>query len=179
MVLFAAQSVDGWISRHAVPGDDFTSASDKRQFLAGLRACDACVLGRATYDLVKRQLRPEALPGLRRVVWTRQPARFGTEGVPGVVEFTDAAPGVVAAKLRADGRRRCAVLGGGQLNAAWLAAGLVDEVELTLEPRLFGHGTPLAGGAGAAALDVRLRLLEHRELEAGGPLWLRYAVERG
>jgi dihydrofolate reductase len=175
VVLFAAQSVDGWITRHEEPGDGFASAADKTHFRAAIRACDACVMGAATYEVSKDRMSPRAFPALRRVIWTHRPETRAAEAVPGVLEFTNESPVETAGRLRADGRRRCAVLGGGRLNAAWLAAGLVDEVCLTVESRLFGRGTPLAADH---ALDIPLELLEARTLAAGGPVLLRYAVKR-
>ena len=179
VVLFAAQSLDGWITRHTVAGDAFTSAADKAQFRAAIRACDACVMGRLTFDQCRERMRPDAFPSLRRVVWTRSPESKTGDGVPGVLEFTDEAPALTAARLRADGRQRCALLGGGRVNAAWLAAGLVDEICVTVESRLFGFGTPLVCAAEPPALplDVRLTLLEAKALAPGGPVLLRYAVE--
>ncbi len=173
VVLLAAQSVDGWITRHEMAGDAFTSEADKKHFLAELRACDACVMGGTTYELSKDRLRPQALPGLRRMVWTRNPEARTAETIPGVLEFTAEKPSRIMARLREEGRQRCALLGGGQVNAAWLEAGLVDEVILTVESRLFGRGTPLAGNV---PLDVRLELIEARALAAGGPVLLRYRV---
>lgn len=185
VVLFAAQSLDGWITRHEVAGDAFTSEADKIHFRAAVRACDACVMGGATYALSRGRMNPQSFPGLRRVVWTRRPEARAAEAIPGVLEFTREAPAATVARLRADGRKRCALLGGGTLNAAWLAAGLVDEVCVTVESRIFGFGTPLAGAApgsggngGGPALDVALELLEATTLAAGGPVLLRYAVKR-
>lgn len=189
VVLFAAQSLDGWITRHELAGDAFTSEADKIHFRAEIRACDACVMGEATYEVSKDRLRPQVLPGLRRIVWTRRPEAHAAEAVPGVLEFTAEAPAETVVRLRADGRRRCALLGGGRVNAAWLEAGLVDEVCVTVESRIFGFGTPLAGiaphatsSAGAhdrgPALDVNLELIEARTLAAGGPVLLRYAIKK-
>jgi riboflavin biosynthesis pyrimidine reductase len=56
----------------------------------------------------------------------------------------------------------------------FLAAGLVDEIWLTVEPLLFGGGTPLL----AARVDVRLELLASEKLNAAGTLLLRYRVVR-
>jgi len=186
IVLIAAQSLDGWITRHDVAGDGFASEADKTHFRATIRDCDACVMGRATYTLSKDRMRPQAFPGLRRVVWTRRPEDHAAEAIAGILEFTRENPAETVARLRADGRRRCALLGGGAVNAAWLAAGLVDEVCVTVESRIFGFGTALAGnppgdanrGVGRLALDVTLELLEARTLAAGGPVLLRYAVKR-
>lgn len=183
VVLIAAQSLDGWITRHETAGDAFTSEADKIHFRAAIRECDACVMGRATYDLSKERMRPQTFPGLRRVVWTRHPERYTAEMIPEVLEFSKDGPAEIVARLRAAGRKRCALLGGGTLNAAWLAAGLVDELCVTVESRIFGFGTALAGGALGAreagpALDLKLELIETRTLADGGPLLLRYTVKR-
>lgn len=186
VVLFAAQSLDGRITRQETAGDAFASDADKVHFRAAIRACDACVMGRTTYELSKPRLRPDLLPGLRRIIWTRRPEAHAAETVPSVMEFTAEPPAEIARRLRADGRKRCALLGGGQVNASWLAAGLVDELCVTVEPRLFGKGVPLAGFAKETAeahpplprIDVELELLEARVLAAGGPVLLRYRVKR-
>ena len=173
VVLLAAQSLDGWITHHHTAGDAFTSEADKKHFLAELRACDACVMGGTTYALSKDRLRPQSMPRLRRVVWTRHPEERLAETIPGVLEFSAEKPAQIMARLREDGRKRCALLGGGQVNAAWLGEGLVDEICLTVESRIFGSGTPLAGGA---SLDIKLELLEARTLATGGPMLVRYRV---
>lgn len=186
VVLFAAQSLDGWITRRSEAGDAFASAADKAHFREAIRACDACVMGGATYEQSKERMRPAAFPALRRVIWTRSPSTPDriAESVPGVLEFTAESPTETVARLRADGRRRCAVLGGGQVNAAWLAAGLVDELCVTVESWIFGHGTPLAGTkadsfpspAPLLPAAVKLDLIEARTLADGGPVLLRYRV---
>lgn len=187
VILYAAQSVDGRITRGDEPGDAFASAADKAHFRAAIRACDACVMGAATYEQSKARMNPKNFPALRRVVWTRSPGApaRAAEAVPGVLEFTDESPAQTAARLRADGRRRCALLGGGRVNAAWLAAGLVDEVCVTVESRIFGCGTPLAdtrdtAGAGGetAGLDMAMELIEAQTLAPGGPVLLRYRVKK-
>ena len=167
------------MTRGALAGDAFTSAADKAHFRAALRACDACVMGSATYEEIKARLRPDRLPGLRRVVSTRDPAARAADTVEGVLEFSAETPEAIVARLRADGRRRCALLGGGRTNGDFLRAGLVDEVEVTVESWIFGYGVPLAGeAAGAAWTDVALQLKEARVLAPGGPVLLRYSVKK-
>ena len=177
VILFAAQSLDGWITRQDQPGDGFASAADRDHFRAELAECDACVMGAATYVQSRDRLDPRRRPELRRVVWTRRPEAYAAEAVPGALEFTAEAAVDTAARLLADGRRRCALLGGGRVNAVWLAAGLVDELRITVESRIFGYGVPLADArATCIPPELLLELREARSLAPGGPLLLRYGV---
>lgn len=172
VVLIAAQSLDGFIARHDVPGTAFTSAADREWFPACLRAFDVCVLGGATWREARATILAQTdYAGRRRVVCTRDPARYADDARPGALEFSSDPPTTLAARLAREGHRRCALLGGGEINGRWLAAGLVHELWITLEPRVFGEGRPLAAGR----FDLALHLREHRAL---GPdtLLLRYEV---
>ncbi|TAG27433.1 MAG: dihydrofolate reductase [Verrucomicrobia bacterium] len=173
VVLLAAQSLDGKITRQGTAGDAFASEADGIHFRDALAACDACVMGRTTYELSKDRLRPERRLDLRRVVWTRSPVAYASAAVPGALEFTDESPLATATRLRMDGRRRCAVLGGAEVNTAWLRAGLVDEVWVTVESWVFGSGVPLA-----LEIEAKLHLLGVDVLAAGGPVCLRYAISK-
>lgn len=174
IVLIAAQSLDGFITRHAQPGSAFTSAADKAWFHTALAAFDCCVMGRQAYESARPQFQTgPASRQFLRLVLTRQPARFAAETVPDALEFSAETPAQIAAALAARGRRRCALLGGAQIHSLFLDAGLVDECWLTLEPRLFGAGTPLI----AHAADQALTLLSAENL-GGGALLLKYAPRR-
>jgi dihydrofolate reductase len=174
VTLLTAQSLDGFITRHDTPGSGFASPEDQAHFHAALADFDCSVMGSATYrgaiDLAYTR------PGTKRlrVVLTRTPADYAAQARPGSLEFTSDAPEKIAAGLRARGCTRCVLLGGSQVHGLFLAAGLVDEVWLTVEPLLFGGGTPLLG----ARVDVRLELLASQKLNAAGTLLLRYRVVR-
>jgi dihydrofolate reductase len=172
VTLIAAQSLDGYITRHDQPGSAFSSPADHTFFRASLRAFDCCAMGRSTYEASREGLRL-GTRSWRRVVLTHTPEKHAAAAVAGELEFTAATPKELVTSLRAEGRKACALLGGGQINGRFFAAGLVDEVWLTLEPRLFGGGTALLTGP----TDIRLRLLTHEPLE-GGALVVKYAVER-
>lgn len=173
MVLIAAQSLDGFITRHSEPGTAFTSPEDKAYFRRILAGFDACLFGGETYR-VSRDFIRERLPGPSlRVVLTRTPERYAAETIQGKLEFTDAAPSALAADLRTRGFKRCAVLGGSHVHSLFLEAGLVGEVWLTVEPVLFGGGTPLL----ARAANVRLELQTTEQLGAS-TLLLHYRVVR-
>ena len=175
VVLIAAQSLDGFIAKHAEPGTAFTSAEDKAWFPACLADFDCCVMGSATYREARAAIREQAASSSRRrIILTRQPAAFADDAKPGRLEFTAEPPAGLCERLHAEGHRHCALLGGGEINGLFLAAGLVEEAWITLEPRIFGEGRPLATGR----LDARLHLTETVRL---GPdvLLLKYSVARG
>ncbi|OYO21646.1 hypothetical protein CGZ93_10125 [Enemella dayhoffiae] len=97
-----------------------------------------------------------------RVLGAEQVWRFDTPTVP---------PQPLRDRLLAAGRRRILHEGGPSLLAHWLAAGLVDELCLTVAPRLVGEGVRLMDGPVG---DPRLRPL--LLLESEGSLLGRWAV---
>jgi riboflavin-specific deaminase-like protein len=78
------------------------------------------------------------------------------------------------------GVRRLLCEGGGALNGALFQAGLVDELHLTLCPRLFGgrDAPTLADGAGVSHLVDATRLKLASMKQAAGDLFLVYTVKR-
>lgn len=147
VVLIAAQSLDGFITRHDVPGTAFTSEADRAWFPACLEYFDVGVLGGESYRESRATLREQLkFSRCRRVVLTREPERYAADVIPGKLEFTAEPVPALLERLRTSGVRDCAILGGNQINALFLAADAVDELWLTIEPRVFGSGRPLAGG---------------------------------
>ena len=173
IVLIAAQSLDGFITRHACPGTAFTSPEDKVHFHSAVRGFDVGVLGGNTYRVSRDAIRAGSSGHNLRVVMTRSPDRSTPEAIPGILEFTALAPAELAHSLRDRGFRQCALLGGSQIHSLFLAAGLVDEIWLTVEPLLFGTGTPLL----AHPADIRLELLTLEKLGAAS-LLVKYRVVR-
>ena len=85
----------------------------------------------------------------------------------------------VVTRLAAEGIQRLLVEGGAELNWAFLAADLFDELYITLAPVLLGGATAptIIGGAGLSMdQQRRLRLIDlHRE---GDELYCHYALQR-
>lgn len=173
VTLLAAQSLDGFITRHATPGTAFTSPADKAWFPRVMAGFDCSVMGSVTYQVSRDVIRPHLSAARRRIVLTRHPAEWSADAVPTQLEFTAESPAVLISRLAALGHRHCALLGGSQIHSLFFAAGLVDELWITLEPRVFGSGTPFV----AAPADIDLRLLSHEHL-AGDTLLLKYTVAR-
>lgn len=156
--VFIATSLDGYIARpdggldwlKAVerPGEDYGYAG----FAATV---DALVIGRRTYDVVLG-FDTWPYPGKRVIVMTHRPlaARHGEEAFAGE-------PAALVARLAAEGTRRVYV-DGGDVIRQFLAAGLIDDLTLSIIPVLLGDGVPLFGG-----VEHRLRLDDTRAFESG------------
>lgn len=174
VILIVVESLDGFITRHDTPGAGWASGADQRWFRSCLQDFDCRIMGRKTYETVRETILAHPTPAVRRMIMTHSPAAWAADSIPGVLEFTAASPTEIVESLRQDGRQQCALLGGAQVHDAFLAAGLVDELWVTLEPRLFGTGTPLI----QTRQDISLRLLSHTRLDDSDSLVLRYAVSR-
>jgi dihydrofolate reductase len=173
VILIAAQSLDGFITKHDTPGSDFASPADQAHLRTALSDFDCSIMGAETYRTARTQIRERMTSPRLRIVLTRSPENFTADTAPGRLEFASAAPQQLLAELNTRGLHRCALLGGAQIHSLFLAAGLIDELWLTIEPALFGHGTRLL----ANTTDTRLRLLSEQKL-AASTLLLKYEVLR-
>ncbi len=156
MIAVVVSSIDGYITKHDTGATSWASAEDQKHFFGFLRSCDVSIMGGETYRasrsailsevvaLRDRQAPHDARPR-RKIVWTRDPDTYAADGVPGLLEFTSEPLDAIVSRLRHDGHQRCAVLGGGQVYGAMLAADLIDEIVLTLEPVAFGTGVRHTG----------------------------------
>jgi dihydrofolate reductase len=122
-------SVD-WLEKYPPDGLGFDA------FLAG---CDAILMGRATYDVIRRW--PEwPYPGRPTVVLTSRPL---DAGAPPEIEARGGEIGAVVAEIEARGYARVWVEGGGKLVRDMLRLGKLDVLEVALIPIVLGEGVPL------------------------------------
>lgn len=172
VALIAVISLDGHITRPHESGPGFASPEDQAWFRAALREFDCAVMGRATWETIREEVRRETGRRQPRIILTRNPAAHAGDAQPGVIEFTADAPGDVVADLHQRGFQRCALLGGGQVYRAFLEAGVVDALWLTIEPVILGGGTPLADGV--IPVGRERFVLEEMRLLAPSTLLLNY-----
>ncbi|EDY82450.1 riboflavin biosynthesis protein RibD C-terminal domain protein [Verrucomicrobiia bacterium DG1235] len=143
LTLIAAQTLDGFIARQNQPGTDFCSDADAAFLRSALKDFDSLVMGRKTYDTLRDRIQNSDTTRYLRKIVTRDPASHAADTKPDLVEFTSAPPDEILAELAKRGRNKTALLGGGEIYTRFLSAGLVDELWITIEPLLFGAGTPL------------------------------------
>jgi dihydrofolate reductase len=164
-----AVSLDGKIARPDGSVDDWLVADHRPEdfgFEAFLAGVDAILMGRGTYDAVRR-MGDWPYPGKPTVVLTTRPL---DDFAPAGVEARSGDVAAVAAELEERGCRRVWIEGGGRVLRSMIAIGRLDVLEMAVIPIVLGDGVPLfPEGTG----ELRLRLVSC-EAKAKGALHLVY-----
>jgi dihydrofolate reductase len=164
-----AASLDGKIARPDGSVDDWLAADHPAEdfgFDAFLAGVDAILMGRGTYEAVRR-LGDWPYPGKPTVVLTTRPL---DDPPPAGVEARRGDVAAVADELEGRGYRRVWIEGGGQLVGSMIAVGKLDVLEMAVIPVILGDGVPLFP-QGTGELKLRLARCTTR---AKGALHLVY-----
>jgi dihydrofolate reductase len=129
---------------------------------------DTVLLGRRTYEVTLSPGAPTWPPGMSVCVFSRT---LRQQDHPGVTIVADRLEETLAA-IRRRSEKDLWLFGGGSLFHSLLDAGLVDVVEVAVQPVLLGQGIPLLS---PPARKARLRLTDHK-VSKTGIVSLRYAV---
>jgi dihydrofolate reductase len=157
MIARADGGIEDWLVAD-YPAEDFG-------FDAFLAEVDAILMGRETYEVVRR-MGDWPYPGKPAVVLTSR----RLDDPPAGVQARSGDLSRVTAELEARGHRRVWILGGGQVVRAMIAIGRLDVLEMAVIPIILGGGIPLFP-AGTAELKLRLMRCEAK---AKGALHLVY-----
>lgn len=163
IVGYIAASLDG---RIATPEDGLDwlfkydtmdlGAHDYRSFIKRIRTV---VMGRSTYDFIARGDHPWAYGEQRALVVTSRPIA-NPKGPLDTRSDIDA----LIKELRALDDGDVWMLGGGQLQMAFLERGALDEIEIYVIPELIGGGPLLFPATGFAASPT---LISAHEMDMG------------
>ena len=140
---------------------------DYRTFLKGVRTV---VMGRRTYDFIAEELSPWAYAEQRVIVVTSQPID-DPKGSLVVRSDVDA----LIMELRELNDGDVWMLGGGQLQMAFMERGALDEIEIFVIPEILGGGRPLFPLTGFRASPT----LVSAEAMDKGCVRLHYRMEQG
>lgn len=165
VVLIMAMTADGIIGRHQSHFPDWTCPADKRLFKHTSQKAGVLVMGSRTYDTIGK-----VLPGRLNVVMTRHPERYTPSEN---LQFFSDSPKNLLDQLATKGFETVILAGGATINSLFAESGHIDEILLTIAPKLFGEGLTLF----AKPLDLDLDLLETQRLEPN-TLLLRYAIKK-
>ena len=151
-----AMSLDGYIA--GPNGEyDWIIMDPEIDFVAMAARFDTFLIGRKTFDAMRRMgSAGQATPGIQNIVCSRT---LKPEDFPAVTVTADAER--VVAELRTRPGRDIAVFGGGELFRSLLAAGMVDGVEVSADPRASGRRDSLSSAS---------RRTSHAQAQEAAPL---------
>jgi dihydrofolate reductase len=160
LALVAVVSADGFLARR--PGEhpgSWASAAEQVRFLRLVPRFDWAIMGRTTHEAAFREDR-------RRIVFSRSAADLEWRRPTHL--WVDPArhswPAILAELARKRAPRRCLVLGGTRVHDWFLVRGLVERIELTVEPVLLGGGLPLLSAQPPGRAEAHLAALGWRRL---------------
>jgi dihydrofolate reductase len=165
--VFIATSLDGFIAREDGAIDWLEAANatvppgEDCGYAAFAASVDGLVMGRHSFETVLG-FAPWPYGDKRLVVLSRGPVAI-PEALAGTVTASSEAPEALVERLGAEGVRHVYVDGGITIQR-FMAAGLVDEITVTLIPILLGAGRPLFGPLPG---DRNLTLLGSRQYDFG------------
>jgi dihydrofolate reductase len=168
VVYGGAMSLDGFIA--GPNGEyDWIVMDPDIDFGTLMARFDTFLIGRKTFEAMRRMgdAAPPT-PGIRSIVFSRT---LRPEDCPQATLSDDAER--VVADLREQPGKDIALFGGGELFRSLLAAGLVDEVGVSVIPVLLGGGIPLLPPPAGRA---RLRLKNHQVYAKTGTVGLEYDI---
>ncbi len=163
LTMIMAVTVDGMIARNHTHFPDWTCPADKRMFKQMTQKAGAVIFGSRTFEIIGKPL-----SGRLNVILTRHPERY--QAAENLM-FSSEAPQRLLENLAYRGFNEVILAGGAVINSLFVKSGLIDEIILTIAPRIFGQGVALF----AESCDLNLELLEVRNLETNY-LVLHYRV---
>jgi dihydrofolate reductase len=171
VVYGGAMSLDGFIAGPNGEYDWIVTDPDI-DFPALMARFDTFLIGRKTFEVMRAMgdAAPPA-PAVQQFVFSRT---LRPEDCPHAFLSDDAE--AVVAELRRKPGKDIALFGGGELFRSLLAAGLVDELGVSVIPVLLGGGIPLLP---SPANRARLTLKKHRVYPKTGTIALEYDIVLG
>ncbi len=137
IILVFVSTLDGKVTKW---GDPFvrswSSKSDQEYFTGIMENSSLIIVGSNTFNA--DPLKPSAKRKL--IVMTRRPSDYKSYAVPGQLEFTDESPARLCSRFELEGYDQMTVVGGPNIATSFLKEKLIDEIWLTIEPRIFGTG---------------------------------------
>jgi dihydrofolate reductase len=173
--LFNNVSLDGYFEG---PGHDISGYNNDYEAFSSEQnqEVDTLLFGHTTYEMMKFWSTPQAEKMMPEI------ARFMNDNLKVVASHKPFDPGwknvrvisgdVMAEvkQLKAQPGKNIIIFGSNTLSVSLLQAGLLDEIQIVVNPVLFGDGTPLFKGLPQKA---KLSLIETRQFKSGSIL-LRY-----
>lgn len=169
-ILVFVTTADGKITKWGNPlVKSWSSKEDKEYFSVLMNESALVIMGSNTYNA-------DIIPprnGRLLVVMTHKPELYRDQEISGQRIFLRNSPGELVDFYREKGYNKMVILGGPKVATSFLKDNLIDEIWLTIEPRVFGSGGNFAMDA---KLDIPLQLISSVKINNKGTLLNKYQV---
>ncbi|OGW31651.1 MAG: hypothetical protein A2088_03090, partial [Nitrospirae bacterium GWD2_44_7] len=146
IILMMAMTADGKIAKNSDHFPNWTSKEDKKMFAEVTKEHGAVIMGDKTFFTF-----PKPLSDRLNVVFTLLENPPETENV----KWVTGEPEKVLLELKKMGYKSAVLGGGTYMNSQFLERKLIDEIWLTIEPKIFGDGLGVFSGD----FNIDLKLL--------------------
>jgi len=169
-ILIFVSSLDGKVTKWGEPNVRLWSSHQDQDYYKKIwDESRLIVMGSATFNA--DTFNPS--PAHQIIIMTGHPDRYKSFEVPGQMEFTNETPVELSSRFASRGHQQMLVVGGPHIATSYLKEQLIDELWLTIEPKIFGTGENFATDA---KLDIDLRLIQSEKVNDQGTLITKYAI---
>jgi dihydrofolate reductase len=169
-VLVFVSSLDGKVTKWGESNVSlWSSQEDQKYFKKIWNDSKLLVMGSNTFNA--DPIKPSSNQLL--VIMTREPSKYKKYEVPGQLEFWNKSPGQLTLYFANEGYEQMLVVGGAHIGTSFLKEQLIDELWLTIEPRILGAGSNFAI---EEKLNINLHLISCERVNEQGTLITKYAV---
>ena len=169
-ILIFVTTLDGKITKWGNPDiRSWSSGDDQDYFDTIWNDTRTIIMGSGTYD-------PDPVVPIQKhhyIVMTRRPEKYKDKEISGQLEFTKENPKELITRLEKEGQEIILVVGGPHVATFFLRDQLIDELWLTVEPKIFGTGGNFVI---EEKFDIRLVLLNSEKINDQGTLINKYRV---
>lgn len=150
VILMMALTLDGRIGKSPDHFPDWTGKEDKRLFAAVSRKAGVVIMGSKTFDTLG-----SPLPGRKNIIMTRNKQKAS---IWENLTYTDKKPNEILLDLEDEGYSEVVLAGGSLINSLFAEEMLIDEIIVTISPKIFGYGLSIFSQE--ISMDLELESVE-------------------
>lgn len=169
-ILVFVSTLDGKVTKWGNPHvKTWSSQNDQDYFKKIWNNAHHIILGSNTYNAEPIKPNPNHLV----IIMTKEPLKYEKFNALGQLEFTSDSPVQLIQRFEKEGQELVLVAGGAHIATSFLKEQLVDELWLTIEPKIFGTGGNFVIDE---KLDISLKLISCESVNDQGTLFTKYKV---
>jgi dihydrofolate reductase len=147
VTLLMALTLDGKIGKSPNHYPDWTGKEDKKLFVEISKRAGVVIMGSKTFDTFGKPL-----PDRKNIILTRKKNRISEwENLI----YTDKKPPDILQDLEKEGFSNAVLAGGATINSLFAKEKLIDEIIVTISPKIFGYGISLFSDQTSMELELK------------------------